>query len=285
MSVNVIKPPTKQVPNSLNAINIFLAGSIEMGEAEDWQEIVTKHIQENHDELNINIFNPRRSDWDDSWEQDINNSQFFEQVTWELDHIEKCNTVVVYFEKESKSPITLLELGKVAQMGKDCIVCCPKGFWRKGNVDITCYRHQIPVVETIEELNALLSEKFGGIQKPTMKSEYVKEFPFVAEATEAPLEEEFAEIINLNENPRIAIEEGTENVIYVKNYEFIDNSCYMGKISLLDRENVIMGICTENEESKVKLSLKFHDVIIDETFTLKTISENQEEKIILNTQD
>jgi hypothetical protein len=32
------------------------------------------------------------------------------------------------------------------------IVCCPEGFWRKGNVDIVCSRYNVQQVQNIEEL-------------------------------------------------------------------------------------------------------------------------------------
>lgn len=51
---------------------VFLAGSIEMGEAEDWQAQVVKELSD------YTILNPRRGDWDSSWEQSINNPHFKE---------------------------------------------------------------------------------------------------------------------------------------------------------------------------------------------------------------
>jgi hypothetical protein len=43
----------------------------------------------------------------------------------------------MYFDPNTLSPISLLELGLHAKSGK-LIVCCPEGFYRKGNVDIVC---------------------------------------------------------------------------------------------------------------------------------------------------
>lgn len=59
---------------------IFLAGSIEMGKAIDWQTKVTEALK-NHD---ITILNPRRDDWDSSWKPTIDDPKFREQVEWEL---------------------------------------------------------------------------------------------------------------------------------------------------------------------------------------------------------
>ena len=65
--------------------------------------------------------------------------------------LEKADKIIVYFDPETDAPITLLEFGKYANSGK-LIVCCPKGFWRKGNVDIVCERENIKQVDTLEEL-------------------------------------------------------------------------------------------------------------------------------------
>ncbi len=59
----------------------------------------------------------------------------------------------MFLEKNSKSPISLLELGLFADSGK-LLVCCEEGFWRKGNVDIVCQRKGI---KTFDDFDALLS--------------------------------------------------------------------------------------------------------------------------------
>jgi len=125
---------------------IFLAGSIEMGKAENWQEKIVNTYNKSY-----LFFNPRRDDWDSSWEQKIENVQFNEQVTWELNALDSSDIIVMYFDPNTKSPISLLELGLYAASGK-LIVCCPEGIWRKGNVDIVCQRYKVPTVETIEDL-------------------------------------------------------------------------------------------------------------------------------------
>ena len=130
---------------------VFLAGSIEMGKAEPWQDEIAQSL----DDLPITFFNPRRDDWDSSWVQSIDNPQFNEQVNWEMNSIDHSHLVVVVFDPSTKSPITLLELGLVAARGGwgEVIVLCPEGFWRKGNVDIVCDRFDIPMVESKEELS------------------------------------------------------------------------------------------------------------------------------------
>lgn len=142
----VVKPPT-----SLEKIDfsraVFLAGSIEMGVAENWQAAIADALQDS----DLILLNPRRDHWDATWEQRLTNPAFREQVTWELDAQEQAALIVMFFSPTTQSPITLLELGLFAASGK-LVVCCPEGYWRKGNVEMVCDRYEIPMVATLEHL-------------------------------------------------------------------------------------------------------------------------------------
>jgi hypothetical protein len=144
--MKVFKPNDlyQEVPE--NVVSVFLAGSIEMGTAEDWQSKVQEQLKYN----DIVIFNPRRDDWDSSWVQEQSNPQFNHQVNWEMDKLEDADIIFMYFSPETKSPISLLELGLHANDRK-LIVCCPEGFWRKGNVDIVCTRNNIQCFTNIDD--------------------------------------------------------------------------------------------------------------------------------------
>jgi hypothetical protein len=131
-----------------NNFSVFLAGSIEMGVAENWQEKIENQLSEIESGF---IFNPRRDDWNSNWKQELGNPMFQEQVNWELDALEKASMIVFYFSPETKSPVSMLELGLFAH-SKKLIVCCPEGFWRKGNIDIVCNRYGIKQVNSLEEL-------------------------------------------------------------------------------------------------------------------------------------
>jgi hypothetical protein len=132
-------------------IKIFLAGTIEMGNSTDWQQKAINAFQSFNQGEEIIIFNPRRSNWDSSWEQSIENKQFSDQVNWELDALEKSDFIIMFFDKNSKSPISILELGLFAD-SKKMLVCCEEGFWRKGNIDIVCKRKGIQTFENLEDL-------------------------------------------------------------------------------------------------------------------------------------
>jgi hypothetical protein len=139
----IIKPPSPLQ----SGFSVFLAGSIELGSAGDWQTVVEEKLSK----TDIVIFNPRRDNWDASWTQNKDNPQFREQVEWELNALERADIIAMYFEPDTKSPITLLEFGLFAHTNK-MVVCCPDGFWRKGNVDIVCDRHGIEQVNSLNDL-------------------------------------------------------------------------------------------------------------------------------------
>ena len=155
-----IKAPNQIPYDKLNRY-LFLAGSIEMGTAEKWQDKVVKELTDSV----WTILNPRRDDWDSSWEQTIKNDKFVEQVSWELEAMERAEKIAMYFDPNTKSPITLLELGLWANKegGKDygkLIVCCPYGFWRKGNVDIVCARYKVNQVNVLSDIIRILKEDY-----------------------------------------------------------------------------------------------------------------------------
>lgn len=142
--MKVIKPPDP-IQIVRNEPSFFLAGSIEMGTASKWQDQVTQELQGAFPHTGV-ILNPRRDDWDPTWDQDASNPEFRQQVGWELEGQERCDIIGMYFDPATKSPITLLELGLFAGSGK-LIVCCPEGFWRRGNVDIVCTRYGVIQVD------------------------------------------------------------------------------------------------------------------------------------------
>ena len=142
----IITAPNPITLRDHNKISIFLAGSIEMGAAINWQEDAIEVFG-----ANFEIFNPRRENWDKSWEQNILDPCFYQQVVWELSALEAADFIVMYFDPSTKSPISLLELGLHARSGKLCVIC-PEGFYRKGNVDIVCELYNIPMFENFQEI-------------------------------------------------------------------------------------------------------------------------------------
>ena len=151
-----------QAPNSDEHIDhvlprIFLAGSIEMGVAENWQTRVTKDLAD----YDVVLLNPRRDDWDSSWKQSIDDPQFNKQVSWELNGLETASFIIFYFDPSTKSPITLMELGLEASSHGHLVVCCPEGFWRKGNVEMVCDRYAIPLYDNYDAMITHVKDYLG----------------------------------------------------------------------------------------------------------------------------
>lgn len=148
----IVKAPGKY--DQKGKFTIFLAGTIDQGKGENWQKEVGQYFSKFDNRLLV--LDPRRDDWDSSWEQDIDNPEFNKQVNWELDAQEAANLIMFVFAtneenaEKAEAPITLMELGLFKD--KQCVVCCPEGYYRKGNVDIVCKRNGIQVYEDFEQM-------------------------------------------------------------------------------------------------------------------------------------
>jgi hypothetical protein len=110
-----------------------------MGSAPDWQSELVRALA-----VDATFLDPRRAEWDATWRQSIEEPQFRGQVEWELDGLEAADVIAMWFVPETKSPITLLELGLHARGGK-LVVGCPDGFWRRGNIEVVCARFGVPL--------------------------------------------------------------------------------------------------------------------------------------------
>jgi hypothetical protein len=157
----LVKKPSAESPiyQPSNAeLKVFLGGSIEMGKAERWQDYVIERLSGWPD--NLEVLNPRRDDWDSSWEQiPEKGNPFYDQVTWEMDAQENADFMVYYFAPDTISPITLLELGAYAS-SEDTIVCVNPGYERYGNVVMFCEYYDIPYVTDIEDVIVEINARY-----------------------------------------------------------------------------------------------------------------------------
>lgn len=138
----VHKPP---IWPQVNRPSVVLYGGIQSEPA--WQTSLIASLSD----LPVDILDPRRDDWDSSWKEDINFPKFKEQVTWEMDCAKVADVIVFYFPPGMLTPIALLELGMHAGTGK-ALVCCPEGFYKRGNVQMVCLRYGIDFLETLDDL-------------------------------------------------------------------------------------------------------------------------------------
>jgi hypothetical protein len=134
--------------------SVFLAGSIEMGKAVQWQKQMAIELST----LPITVNNPRRGAWDPNVSKDAKDEAFAAQVKWELSALEHADVICFFLDELTLSPVSLLELGLWAHSGK-VIVCCGDGFWRGGNVHLVCERYGVPFVKTFAELVPAIKER------------------------------------------------------------------------------------------------------------------------------
>ena len=149
--------PPHPLPKAITAPQLFLAGSIDMGRAENWQAKVAHFFELDA----LIILNPRREDWNPNWKQMIDHPEFRAQVEWELAAMEQANQILMYFAAESLAPITLLELGLMARSGKLTVVCAPE-YWRRGNIEVICERFGLPLFTQLETTLPLLRDRLLG---------------------------------------------------------------------------------------------------------------------------
>ena len=127
---------------------VFLAGTIENGESVDWQEEIAKYGSS----IGLTMFNPRRKNWDKS----DTKHDLHEQINWELNHMEKADIIIMNILGDSKSPISLLELGLYARYNK-LVVFCPKSFYRYDNIEVVCTKYGIELY-SIDDYKANIAQ-------------------------------------------------------------------------------------------------------------------------------
>ena len=123
--------------------SIFLAGTIDNGESFNWQSALVNSLNSKYDLPNVKIYNPRR----ENWPIDSDYKEVHYQIKWEQEHLDKADIIIMVFADNSKSPITLLELGLYATSNKLYVFCTDK-FYRFDNVKLTCEKYNIPLIES-----------------------------------------------------------------------------------------------------------------------------------------
>jgi hypothetical protein len=117
-----------EAPNSIipPGTSIFLAGGI--SGCPDWQKYVATDLL---DKTNLNIYNPRRSDFN------VNNkNDSVEQIKWEYKRLHLADVILFWFPKETLCPITLFELGSWLHINKPLVIGCHPDYQRLLDVDV-----------------------------------------------------------------------------------------------------------------------------------------------------
>ena len=132
--------------NKLDAKSVFLAGTIDNGDSLNWQDKVIIELI-NLGVKDLEIYNPRR----EHWNSNPSKEDLEYQIKWEQDHLDKSDIIAMVLLDDSKSPISLLELGLYAKENKLIVFCTPK-FYRFDNVRLTCEKYNIELVQNLQPL-------------------------------------------------------------------------------------------------------------------------------------
>jgi hypothetical protein len=57
------------------------------------------------------------------------------------------------------APVSLLELGLCARVPGKAVVFCPKGYWKRGNVQIVCNKFGLELVENHDGLKEAIMKR------------------------------------------------------------------------------------------------------------------------------
>lgn len=137
---------TNQGTCKLGSKSVFLAGTIDNGDSLNWQDKVI--IELINLGVSCEVYNPRR----EHWNLNPTKEELEKQIEWEQDHLDKSDVIVMVLLDDSKSPISLLELGLYAKENKLIVFCTPN-FYRFDNVRMTCKKYNI---ELVQDLNPLI---------------------------------------------------------------------------------------------------------------------------------
>ena len=144
----IFKPPYEwdngtYTIDGITPLNLFIAGTIDGGESINHQQAIIDELNSCDTVHPIMIYNPRREDWTDG----DSHEEIDKQINWELYHLERADLIIMNILGNSKSPISLMEIGLFAKENK-LIVFCNPNFYRFDNVRIVCKRYNVPLYET-----------------------------------------------------------------------------------------------------------------------------------------
>ena len=123
---------------------VFLAGTIDMGRSADWQAALVARFRDSTAAAGssstpaVGSSMPRRPKWSI-------------RSRGELAHLEAADLIVMNLLGDSRSPISLLEMGLYARSGKLFVACSPD-YYRYDNVRITCRRYGVPLYDSLTAL-------------------------------------------------------------------------------------------------------------------------------------
>lgn len=164
--IKVFTPPYdydngKNIGYDIMPLRVFFGGTIDNGKSINWQNELIGELNQEDTVHPIIVYNPRR----DNWPSSNDHSEIDKQIKWELSHLEDADIIVMNILGDSKSPISLMEIGLFAKAHK-LIVFCEPNFYRFDNVRVVCERYNVPLYQT-NEISSIKNKilKFANMDK------------------------------------------------------------------------------------------------------------------------
>lgn len=129
--------------------SVFLGGRFSSDQTNDFREVIEQKLS---DSDGVILTASNQQDWVGSISEPCieGDNQFTRHVVWGFLAQEEADMVVLYFDSESNSPTTMLELGLAVQYPDKIIVFCSDDFEQKATVDIVCKYNRIKQVHSID---------------------------------------------------------------------------------------------------------------------------------------
>ncbi|GAB1856239.1 hypothetical protein MHTCC0001_10740 [Flavobacteriaceae bacterium MHTCC 0001] len=125
---------------------VFLAGSIDLKLKGDWRSELINIVGDK-----VHFIDPTISNHDE-----LDDIQMKKHINWELDALNLADKVFLNLLPDSKSPISLIELGMYVRTSK-LIVVCPEAFYQSRYIKTLCEKYNVPLFDSLNSaVNSLI---------------------------------------------------------------------------------------------------------------------------------
>lgn len=130
---------------SSGGFSIFLAGAIDIIDWQSW--VVNQFVNDD-----ILILNPRRPKF--------TSDTLDERIKWELQALENATTILLWFPKDAKAPISFFEADLFWHFSK-LIVGAEFGFYRRRSLELTSGWHNRHLYSELDEMVWYVRNRFN----------------------------------------------------------------------------------------------------------------------------
>lgn len=128
---------------------VFLAGSIDLKLKGNWRNKLIDIVGNK-----VHFIDPTISNHDE-----LDDNQMKKHINWELDALNLADKVFLNFLPDSKSPISLIELGLYVRTPK-LIVVCPDEFYQSRYIKTLCEKYKVTIFNDFNQAIKYIKKKW-----------------------------------------------------------------------------------------------------------------------------